>query len=52
LPPLVAALSAEGHLLATLPADGRPPDLLGMTCVMQLMTLATEVAGSEQAAAA
>jgi hypothetical protein len=52
LPPLAAALSAEGHLLATLPPDGRPPDMLGMAGVMKLMTLATELAGAERAAVA
>jgi hypothetical protein len=49
LPPLAAAMSAEGHLLATLPADARPPDMLGMAGVMKLMALA---AGPERAAAA
>jgi hypothetical protein len=52
LPPLAAALSAEGHLLATLPPDGRPPDMLGMAGVMKLMTLATELAAAERAAVA
>jgi hypothetical protein len=52
LPPLAAALSAEGHLLATLPPDGRPPDMLGMARVMKLMTLATELAGAQRAAIA
>ncbi|MGH9175829.1 MAG: hypothetical protein ACRD1H_15805, partial [Vicinamibacterales bacterium] len=37
LPRLVAALSAEGHLLATLPPDGRPRDTLGRVRVMKLM---------------
>jgi hypothetical protein len=49
LPPLAAALSAEGHLLATLPPDERPPDVLGMARVIKLMALA---AGPERAAAA
>jgi hypothetical protein len=52
LPPLAAALSAEGHLLATLPPDGRPPDMLGMARVMKLMTLAAELDGAERAAVA
>jgi hypothetical protein len=37
LPPLAAALSAEAHLLATCPPDGRPPDRLGFAGVMKLM---------------
>jgi hypothetical protein len=49
LPPLAAAMSAEAHLLATLPPDQRPPDLLGMARVMKLVALA---AGPERAAAA
>ena len=49
LPPLAAALSAEAHLLATLPSDERPPDVLGMARVMKLVALA---AGPERAAAA
>ena len=49
LPRLAAALSAEGHLLATLSPDERPPDVLGMARVVKLMALA---AGPEQAAAA
>jgi hypothetical protein len=52
LPPLAAALSAEAHLLATLPSDERPPDVLGMARVMKLMALAAEHAGPERAAAA
>jgi hypothetical protein len=52
LPPLAAALSAEGHLLAMLPPDRRPPDMLGMARVMKLMTLAAELAGAERAAVA
>jgi hypothetical protein len=52
LPPLAAALSAEGHLLATLPADARPPDLLGMAGVIKLMALTTDLAGAERAAVA
>jgi hypothetical protein len=51
-PRLVAALSAEGHLLASLPSDARPPDMLGMTRVMKLIALATAAAGVERAAAA
>jgi hypothetical protein len=50
--PLVAALAAEGHLLATLPPDGRPPDMLGMARVMKLMALTTAGAGVQRAAAA
>jgi hypothetical protein len=49
LPPLAAALSAEGYLLATLSPDERPPDVLGMTRVIKLMALA---ARPERAAAA
>jgi hypothetical protein len=49
LPPLAAALSAEGLLLASLPTDARPPDMLGMARVIKLMTMA---AGPERAAAA
>jgi hypothetical protein len=49
LPRLAAALSAEGHLLATLSPDERPPDVLGMARVMKLMALA---AGPKWAAAA
>jgi hypothetical protein len=45
-------MSAEGHLLATLPADARPPDLLGIAGVMKLMALATELAGAERTAVA
>jgi hypothetical protein len=52
LPPLAAALSAEGHLLATLPSDARPPDMLGMARVMKLMALTAEHAGPKRAAAA
>jgi hypothetical protein len=51
LPPLAAALSAEAHLLATLPPDERPPDMLGMARVIKLMTLAGEHGGPERAAA-
>jgi hypothetical protein len=49
LPRFAAALSAEGHLLATLSPDERPPDVLGMARVIKLMTLAP---GPERAAAA
>ena len=52
LPPLAAALSAEGHLLASLPPDGRAPDMLGMARVIKLMALAAELAGAERAAVA
>ena len=52
LPPLAAALSAEGHLLASLPSDARPPDMLGMAGVMKLMALAAEAVGTERAAVA
>jgi hypothetical protein len=52
LPPIVAALSAEGHLLASLPSDARAPDMLGMGRAMKLMTLAAELAGAERAAVA
>jgi hypothetical protein len=52
LPPLAAAMSAEGHLLATLPADTRPPDMLGMAGVMKLVALGPRFAGAERAAAA
>jgi hypothetical protein len=52
LPPLSAALSAEGHLLASLPFEARPPDILGMAGVMKLMALATSSAGRERAAVA
>jgi hypothetical protein len=52
LPPLAAALAAEGHLLATLPPDGRPPDMLGMARVMKLMALAAELTGAERPAVA
>jgi hypothetical protein len=48
LPRLAAALSAEGHLLATLSPDERPPDVLGMARVLKLMALA---AGPERVAA-
>jgi hypothetical protein len=49
LPPLAAAMSAEGHLLAALSPDERPPDVLGMARVIKLVALA---AGPERAAAA
>jgi hypothetical protein len=52
MPPLAAALSAEGHLLASLPPDGRPPDMLGMARVIKLMNLAAELVGAERAAVA
>ena len=52
LPPLAAALSAEGHLLATLPSDARPPDMLGMARVMKLMAMAAEHTGPKRAAVA
>ena len=50
LPPLAAALSAEGHLLATLPSDARPPDMLGMARVMKLMALVPNMPGQSAAA--
>ena len=52
LKPLASALSAEAHLLASLPPHARPPDMLGMAGVLKLMALATERAGTEQAAVA
>jgi hypothetical protein len=52
LPPLAAALSAEGHMLARLPPGERPPDRLGMARVMKLMALATEHAAAERGTAA
>jgi hypothetical protein len=52
LPSLAAAMSAEAHLLASLPPDQRPPDILGMARVMKLVTLAAEHAKSERAVAA
>jgi len=51
LPPLAGALSAEGHLLASLTPDARPPDMLGMARVIKLMTMAGEHGGPERAAA-
>ena len=52
LRPLAAALSAESYLLASLPSDARPPDMLGMARVIKLMALTTAGAGAERAAAA
>jgi hypothetical protein len=52
LPPLAAAMSAEAHLVATLPPDERPPDLLGMARVVKLMALAAAHANPARAAAA
>ena len=52
LPPLAAALSAEAHLLASLPPDVRPPDMLGMDRVMRLAALAGGHARAERTAAA
>jgi hypothetical protein len=52
LPPLAAALSAEAHLLASLPSDARPPDMLGMARIIKLMTLAGERCGAKRAAVA
>jgi hypothetical protein len=52
LPPVAAAMSAEAHLVATLLADERPPDVLGMARVVHLMALAVEHAKPERAAAA
>ena len=51
LPPLAAALSAEAHLLASLPPDVRPPDMLGMAGVLRLMGLAGDPARAERTAA-
>ena len=45
-------MSAEAQLLATLPPDERPPDVLGMARVMKLVALAAEHAGPERAVAA
>jgi hypothetical protein len=39
LPPLTAAMSAAARLLATLPAEERPPAVLGMARVIKLMAL-------------
>jgi hypothetical protein len=52
LPPLAAALSAEAHLLATLPPAVRPPDMLGMGGVLRLMGLTGDPARAERTAAA
>jgi hypothetical protein len=52
LPPLAAAMSAEAHLLASLPPEGRPPDLLGMARVVKLMALAAAHAKPDRAVAA
>ena len=52
MPAHAAAMSAEAHLLATLPPGERPPDVLGMARVIKLMTLAAEHAAPEGAAAA
>jgi hypothetical protein len=52
LRPLAAALSAEGRMLATLPADQRPPDMLGMARAMKLMALAADTAGAAWAGVA
>jgi hypothetical protein len=52
LPRLAAALSAEAHLLATLPADARPPDTLGMARVIGLMALTNDSAATRRAAIA
>jgi hypothetical protein len=49
---MAATLAAEAHLLATLPPNGRPPDMLGMARVMKLMALAAELTGAERAAVA
>jgi hypothetical protein len=51
LRPLAAALSAEGHLLATLPPDQRLPDMLGMTRAMKLAALTAEFEAAKRAAA-
>ena len=47
-----SGFSRSRALLATLPPDGRPPDMLGMARAMKLMALATELAGAEWAAVA
>jgi hypothetical protein len=52
LPPLAAALSAEGQLRASLPPAERPPDMLGMARVMKLVTMAGELGGTARAAVA
>ena len=52
LPPLAAALSAEGHLLATLLPGQRPPDMLGMAGVIKLRTLVAGPAGAQRTAVA
>jgi hypothetical protein len=52
LPPLAAALSAEGHLLSSLPSDARPPDMHGMARVLKLMTMAGEHGRTARAAVA
>jgi hypothetical protein len=51
-PPLAAALSAEGQLLASLPPAERPPDMLGMARVMKLVTMAGELGGTARAVVA
>jgi hypothetical protein len=51
LRPLAAALSAEGHLLATLPPGQRPPDMLGMARVMKLVALTADHDATKRAAA-
>jgi hypothetical protein len=52
LPRLAAALSAEARLLATRPADARPPDTLGMARVIRLMAPADDPAATRRAAIA
>jgi hypothetical protein len=52
LPPLAAALSAEAHLLSTLPVDARPPDVLGMARVLRLTGLTGNLGRAERMAAA
>ena len=52
LPPLAAVLSAQAHLLASLPPDVCPPDMLGMAVVIKLAALAGDPAREERTAAA
>jgi hypothetical protein len=42
LPRLAAALSTEGHMLASLLPHERPPDMLGMGRVIKVMGLVAE----------
>jgi hypothetical protein len=52
LPPLAAALSAEAHLLGTMPPDMCPPEMLGMAGIMRLMKLQRMHTEPEEAMAA